>query len=72
MAKSAYTKYKAVIEKMGFRQLDVYRYPNREVLRIQRLSDGKVFVIELPKRRDEMSLEEFEKVVRASLSKKRS
>jgi len=69
MARSAYTKYKSVIERMGFRQLDVYRYRDKDVLRIQRIADGRVFVIELPKRRDEMSLEEFERVVKSALSK---
>ncbi len=69
MARSAYTKYKAVIERMGFRQLDVYRYPDKDVLRVQRLADGKVFVIELPKHREEMSLEEFERYVKSALGK---
>ncbi len=71
MARSYYTKYKSIVERMGFRQLDVYRYGNREVLRLQRLSDGRVFVVELPRRRDEMSLEEFEKHIRNSLSKRK-
>ena len=71
MARSAYTKYKSVIERMGFRQLDVYRYRDKDVLRIQRIADGRVFVIELPKRRDEMSLEEFERVVKSALSRAR-
>jgi len=71
MARSHYTKYKSVIEKMGFRQLDVYQYNNKEVLRIQRISDGKVFVIELPRKRNEMSLEEFEKYIRNALSKRK-
>ncbi len=42
----------------------MFRYQDREIIRMQRLTDGKVFIVELPKKRDEMSLEEFEKIVK--------
>jgi len=71
VARSRYTKYRDIIEKMGFRELDVYRYKDRDVLRIQRLTDGKVFVIELPKHRDEMTLEEFRSYVSSAISRSR-
>ncbi len=70
MARSKYTKYKDAIERMGFRQLDVYRIDKKEILRIQRIADGKVFVIELPKRRDEMGVDEFIKIVKEALARK--
>jgi len=71
MARSKYTKYRDIIEKMGFRELDVYRYRDKDVIRIQRLTDGKVFVIELPKHRDEMTLDEFKNFIVSALSKHR-
>ncbi len=70
MARSKYTKYKDALEKMGLKQLDVYRYSDKEVVRVLRLSDGRVFVIELPKKRDEMSIDEFVKVVKEAISRK--
>jgi len=71
MARSMYTKYKVIVERMGFRQLDVYRYRDKDVVRIQRVADGKVFVVELPRHREEMSLEEYERVIKSSLSRSR-
>ncbi len=58
-----YTAYKKILEKHGLRQLDVYRYKTYEELRVMRLRDREVFIVKLPKRRDEMSLEEFEDIV---------
>jgi len=69
MAVSKFTKYRQVIEKLGARQLDVYRYKDREVLRVMRLRDRKIILVELSKRRDDMSLDEFEKIVREALGK---
>jgi len=69
MAVSKFTKYRQVIEKLGAKQLDVYRYKDREVLRVIRLSDRKIILIELPKKRDDLSLDEFEKTVREALGR---
>jgi len=69
MAVSKFTKYRQVIEKLGAKQLDVYRYKDREVLRVMRLRDRKIILIELPKKRDDLSLDEFEKIVREALGK---
>ena len=54
-----YKKYKEALEKLGLRQLDVYRYKDKDVLRVQRIQDGKVLLVELPRRRDEISLDEY-------------
>ena len=59
--------YLQVLEKLRVRQLDVYRYKDRDVLRL--LYRGKVLLVELPKHREDMSVEEFEKVVAAALEK---
>ncbi len=60
--------YKEALEKLGLKQLDVYRYKDRDVLRVLRLADQRVFVVELPKHREELSLEEFINYVRNKLS----
>ncbi len=56
-----FRRYLEVLEKLGVRQLDVYRYKDRDVLRL--LVHGKVVMVELPRHREEMSPEEFEKIV---------
>ena len=70
MSRSKYTKYKIAIERLGFRQLDVYRMKNKEIIRLQRIADGKVYVIELPKHRDELTVDEFIKLVKEALARK--
>jgi len=62
------SSYREALEKLGLKQLDVYRYRDRDVIRVLRLVDQKVFVIELPKHREELSLEEFINYVRNKLS----
>ncbi|RUM47475.1 MAG: hypothetical protein DSY37_02320 [Hyperthermus sp.] len=66
MARRRYTEYRKVLEELGLEQIDVYRYRDRDVLRV-RERGGRVLVIELPRRRDEMSIEEFRKVVSSAL-----
>jgi len=70
MSRSKYTKYKIAIERLGFRQLDVYRMKNKEIIRLQRIADGKVYVIELPKHRDELTVDEFIKLVKEALTRR--
>ena len=70
MSRSKYTKYKIAIERLGFRQLDVYRMKNKEIIRLQRIADGKVYVIELPKHRDELTVDEFIKLVKEALARR--
>jgi hypothetical protein len=62
-----YKKYKEVLEKLGLRQLDVYRYKERDVVRAMRVQDSKILLIELPKHREEMSLEEFTNLIKARI-----
>jgi len=69
MATSKFTKYRQVVEKLGAKQLDVYRYKDREILRVMKLRDRKIILVELPKKRDDLSLDEFEKTVREALGK---
>jgi len=63
-----YRKYKEALEKIGLKQLDVYRYKDKDVLRVQRVQDGKVFLIDLPRHRNEMSLEEYINFIKSKLS----
>ncbi len=60
-----FRKYLEVLEKLRVKQLDVYRYKDKDVLRL--LVRGKVVMVELPRHREEMSVEEFEKVVRSAI-----
>lgn len=68
MARKRYTVYKRVLEELKLRQLDVYRFKDHEVIRARR-SDGSVVVIKLPRRRDEMTPEEFRSAVVEALSR---
>ncbi|MDK6027835.1 hypothetical protein QPL79_00435 [Ignisphaera sp. 4213-co] len=63
-----YRKYKEALEKIGLKQLNVYRYKDKDVLRVQRVQDGKVFLIDLPRHRNEMSLEEYINFIKSKLS----
>jgi hypothetical protein len=62
-----YKKYKEALERMGLKQLDVYRYKDKDVVRVIRIQDGKVFLIELPKHREEMSVEEFVSFIKTKI-----
>lgn len=58
----ALSKYKVELEKLGMTQLDVYRYPSHDELRVK-TADGDVVLIKLPSHREAMSLEEFKEHV---------
>ena len=60
MTRRMYTKYKRVLEELKLKQLDVYRVRDRDILRIM-LPDGSVRLVELPRRREEMTVDEFKK-----------
>ncbi len=60
MTRRVYTKYRRVLEELKLKQLDVYRFKDRDVLRVM-LPDGSVKLVELPRKREEMTLEEFKK-----------
>ncbi len=61
-----FRKYLEVLEKLKVKQLDVYRYKDKDVLRL--LVHGKVVLVELPRHREEMGPEEFEKIVAEKIS----
>jgi len=63
------TKYKLALEKLGLRQLDVYRFKDKDVIRVLTPS-RKVTIIELPKRREEMNIDEFIEYVKKHLETK--
>lgn len=58
----ALSKYKIELEKLGLTQLDVYRYPSYDEIRVK-TTDGDVVLIKLPSHREAMSLEEFKEYV---------
>ena len=68
-----YTKYRYIVEMLGYKQVDVYRVPRvedgkkvgfKDVIRIMEPMSGKVAVIDLEVTRESLSLLEFmEKIV---------
>jgi vacuolar-type H+-ATPase subunit B/Vma2 len=62
-----YTAYIKALEQLGLKQLDVYRYKDRDVLRVMNRY-GKVLLVELPRKREEMTVEEFIDTVRKKLA----
>lgn len=58
--------YKRELEKMKVIQLDVYRLKSKDIIRIKTVQ-GKVKLIELPRHREEMTLEEFLEFVKQQL-----
>jgi len=64
----ALSKYKAELERMGLTQLDVYRYPDHDEIRVKTL-EGDVVLIKLPSHREAMSLEEFKDYITKELKK---
>lgn len=63
---SKYKEYFKVLEKFGLEQLDVYRYKDKDVLRL-RDSKGKVYIIELPGFREDLSIDEFKRIIERSI-----
>ncbi len=57
-----YTPYRKALRELKLRQLDVYRYPGHEELRLM-TQDSRIVLVKLPRRRDEMTVEEFKKYV---------
>ncbi|MCS7111836.1 MAG: hypothetical protein N3D82_02795 [Ignisphaera sp.] len=64
-----HTVYRKMLEKLGLKQLDVYRYKDRDVIRALKIVDNKILLIELPRHREEMSTEEFTNYIRSKISK---
>jgi len=63
----ALSKYKVELERMGLTQLDVYRYPSHDEIRVK--TPEGVVLIKLPSHREAMSLEEFRDYVAKELKK---
>jgi|UniRef100_A0A7J3YTR1 VIT1/CCC1 family predicted Fe2+/Mn2+ transporter len=62
-----YKKYKEALEKLGLKQLDVYRYKDKDVIRVLRTQDNKVFLVELLKHREEMSVEDYINLIKTKI-----
>ncbi len=63
---SKYKHYFKVLEELGLEQLDVYRFKDKDVLRL-RDQKGKVFLIELPGFREDVDAEAFRKILLKAL-----
>jgi len=64
-----YRAYKAALEKLKVKQLDVYRFKDHDELRLL-TPDRRVVIVKLPKHREEMSVEEFIEYVKKAISAK--
>ncbi|MCS7139359.1 MAG: hypothetical protein N3F04_00985 [Candidatus Nezhaarchaeota archaeon] len=62
------SKYKVELEKTGLTQLDVYRYPDHDEVRVK-TPDGDVLLVKLPSHREAMSIEEFRDYVLKEVKK---
>ena len=60
-------RYRDALLDLGFEQLDVYEYPEHDVLRIRSIVDGSVILVRLPKHRKDLSTEEFKSIVRREI-----
>lgn len=58
MPKSLNVVIKKALRDKGLEQLDVYKYPDKEIIRVRRLSDGKVFSIDIIGGRQSMKVED--------------
>ncbi len=71
MSRKIYTRYKEVVEYLGFKQLDVYRVESEgktvDIIRIMDPMTGKVGVVNLGAARETLSMKEFlEKIVKGA------
>jgi len=65
------SRYKIELERTGYEQLDVYRYPDHDEVRVK-TPNGEVLLVKLPTHRESMSIEEFkEHVVKAAKKKEK-
>ncbi len=64
-----YTKYVKALEELGLEQLDVYRYKDHDEIRVRDKKTHKVYLIKLPRKREEMELSEFKKYIIKYLKK---
>ncbi|MGC9071100.1 MAG: hypothetical protein ACP5HK_00150 [Acidilobus sp.] len=73
MARGAYTVYKALVELLGLRQVDVYRVHTRgspsDILRVLEPSSRRVFEVNLNTTRESLSYEEFLSRIREAAEK---
>ena len=66
---SIYVKYVKVLEQLGLEQLDVYRFKDHDEIRARDKKTNKVYLIKLPKKREEMELDEFKEFILKALKK---
>ena len=64
-----FSMHRRVLAKLKLRQLDVYRYKDRDALRVM-TSSGKVLLLQLDRHREEYtSPEDFEKAVEKAIAR---
>jgi len=62
-------RYREALIELGLEQLDVYEHKTFDVLRVKRISDGRVMRIRLPRHRKDLSIDEFKTIVRREINR---
>jgi len=62
-------RYREALLDLGFEQLDVYEHASFDVLRVRRISDGRVMRVRLPRHRKDLSIDEFKTIVRREINR---
>ncbi|MEM1546611.1 MAG: hypothetical protein QXY40_08990 [Candidatus Methanomethylicia archaeon] len=70
MPKSMNVILKKLLKEKELEQLDVYTYPDKDVIRIKRLSDQKIFLVEIHGGRRNFKPEDILNIVMSSIKKK--
>jgi hypothetical protein len=60
------SRYSKIVQDLGAKVLDIYRYKDKDVLRVY--YRGKIKLIDLQKHREEMDLETFKEIVKKALT----
>lgn len=70
MPKSMNVVLKKLLREKGLEQLDVYTYPGKDVIRVKRLSDQKIFLVEIRGGRRNSKPEDIVNIVISNIKKK--
>jgi len=70
MPKSVNVILKKLLKEKGLEQLDVYTYPDRDIIRVKRLSDQKIFLVEIHGGRRNFKPEDILNIVVSNIKKK--
>ncbi len=70
MPKSMGVALKKLLKEKGLEQLDIYTYPDKDIFRVKRLSDQKIFLVEIHGGRRNFKPEDILNIIVSSTKKK--